>query len=174
MSTDPTHISDLLKDVLQCPICRGTLCEPVKPTACTHTFCFSCLLSTVRSGRHMGLSCPMCRAFSIDVTVQVAQPLQEIVAMVNPGKAGGDLHAQLAAFNRAHGIQSGGSRLSRVSVDSLRYFARCHSEMPEATASLVHQQVEMERGQAMITRLIDQLAPYRTAAAAAAVHSLAL
>ncbi|CAM9465016.1 unnamed protein product [Choristocarpus tenellus] len=55
---DPGPSIRTLKSALECAVCLALVCEPVS-LSCGHTFCRSCIVSTLRRNKK---KCPVCRA----------------------------------------------------------------------------------------------------------------
>mmetsp|Transcript_45266 Transcript_45266/g.106212 ORF Transcript_45266/g.106212 Transcript_45266/m.106212 type:complete len:572 (-) Transcript_45266:88-1803(-) len=81
----PESVQDEL-DAIQCPICLGCLCEPLR-LGCAHAFCRLCVISWTETTREDGRSCPLCRApiemedpFSAEVDPELDAEVQRLLS----------------------------------------------------------------------------------------------
>lgn len=153
-------IPDLQK-ILECPLCKTLLFEPVEMAACQHMYCFSCLVSMVHKMGpiDLGINCPMCRKFNIDLLVRTALPLQEIIDHMPVEEERLPMQRVFTGFQRAHGYMSSTSRASVVSVS---YFARCWTERRDDVVELVRAKKVQDEATETIRTLVVSFDPNHT------------
>ena len=78
-----------VKSMLKCAICQEVLKDP-KTLSCFHSFCMECLkkLKEVKQGEDEGVSCPMCRAFTLSTAIKVNYLVSELLEMHNSKESG--------------------------------------------------------------------------------------
>eukprot|EP00747_Dinoflagellata_sp_TGD_P178727 gnl/TRDRNA2_/TRDRNA2_28199_c0_seq1.p1 gnl/TRDRNA2_/TRDRNA2_28199_c0~~gnl/TRDRNA2_/TRDRNA2_28199_c0_seq1.p1 ORF type:complete len:305 (-),score=21.06 gnl/TRDRNA2_/TRDRNA2_28199_c0_seq1:64-978(-) len=92
-----------VSSALECPICFGPYCEPVRPGCGRHVFCRNCLLKSQQPGAP--LRCPICRRESLLEVSDLPEDV-DLVARLRAKDPKYDEHVALARAEREEHMRS--------------------------------------------------------------------